>query len=63
MMKQLLIYILVMLILGVVIVVRVASGSAPVSTGLDLSTLAPGGAPLSAINSQPVKFRRLVSLC
>lgn len=46
--------ILVMLILGVVIVVRVASGSAPVSTGLDLSTLAPGGAPLSAIMTASV---------
>lgn len=46
--------ILVMLILGVVIVVRVAAGSAPVSTGLDLSTLAPGEAPLSAIMTASV---------
>ncbi len=46
--------ILVMLILGVVIVVRVAIGSAPVSTGLDLSTLLPGQAPLSAIMTASV---------
>ncbi|WP_245579922.1 APC family permease [Brevibacterium album] len=46
--------ILVMLVLAVVIIVRVASGSAPVSTGVDLGTLLPGDAPLSAIMTASV---------
>lgn len=46
--------IVVMLILGVVIVVRVGTGSAPVSTGLDFSTLLPGEAPISAIMTASV---------
>lgn len=38
-----------MLILAVVILVSIATGNAPVSTGIDLSTLTPGDAPISAI--------------
>nr|WP_291277938.1 APC family permease [Galactobacter sp.] len=38
-----------MLVLAAVIIIRVANGSAPVSTGVDVSTLTPGGAPMSAI--------------
>lgn len=46
--------VLAMVVLGVVIIVRVASGSAPVSTGVDLSTLLPGDAPVSAIMTASV---------
>lgn len=43
-----------MIVLAVVILVRVAGGSAPVSTGIDLSVLTPGDAPLSAIMTASV---------
>lgn len=43
-----------MLILAVVIIVRVASGDAPVSTGIDLSVLTPGDVPITAIMTASV---------
>ncbi|CAG7845043.1 Putrescine importer PuuP [Pseudoclavibacter triregionum] len=43
-----------MLVLAVVIIVRVGSGDAPVSTGIDLSVLTPGDAPLSALMTASV---------
>jgi len=41
--------IVAMLVLAVVIVTRVAAGDAPVSTGLDFSTLLPGDTPMAVI--------------
>lgn len=46
--------ILAMLVLAVVIVAKVGSGSAPVRTGLDLSTLTPAGASWAAIPTAAV---------
>ncbi|MFL0460450.1 APC family permease [Kytococcus sedentarius] len=46
--------ILAMLTLAVVIVVQVASGSAPVSTGVDLSTLTPGDHSWNAVMTASV---------
>ncbi|MDK7742398.1 APC family permease [Helcobacillus massiliensis] len=46
--------IIAMLILSVVIVTRVGSGSAPVTTGVDLSTLLPGSASLTAVMTASV---------
>lgn len=43
-----------MVILSVVIIVRVATGDAPVSTGVDLSVLLPGDAPISAVMTAAV---------
>ncbi|MCR8669988.1 APC family permease [Agrococcus sp. HG114] len=43
-----------MVVLSVVIIVRVAVGAAPVSTGVDLSVLLPGDAPVSAIMTAAV---------
>ncbi|WP_307861094.1 APC family permease [Microbacterium sp. SD291] len=43
-----------MVILSIVIIVRVASGDAPVETGVDLSVLLPGDAPISAIMTAAV---------
>lgn len=43
-----------MVILSIVIIVRVASGDAPVSTGVDLSVLLPGDAPISAVMTAAV---------
>lgn len=41
--------IVAMVVLSVVILVRVGTGDAPVSTGIDLSVLLPGEAPISAV--------------
>jgi amino acid transporter len=38
-----------MLLLAIVIITRLGTGSAPVSTGIDFSVLTPGDAPISAI--------------
>ncbi len=46
--------ILVMLVLSVVIIAKVASGAAPVSTGVDLSTLLPGETSVTAIMTASV---------
>lgn len=46
--------ILAMLVLSVVIVAKVASGSAPVSTGVDLSTLTPGENSWNAVMTASV---------
>ncbi|GAA5163905.1 APC family permease [Ornithinimicrobium tianjinense] len=46
--------IVAMLLLSVIVIARVATGSAPVSTGLDLSTLLPGDANLTAIMTASV---------
>lgn len=46
--------IVAMVVLSVVILVRVGTGNAPVSTGVDLSTLAPGGAPLGGVMTAAV---------
>lgn len=46
--------ILAMIVLAVVIIVKVATGSAPVSTGVDVSTLTPGGASVSTIMTASV---------
>lgn len=46
--------VLAMLVLAAVIVVRVAAGDAPVSTGVDLSTLLPSGASATAIATASV---------
>ncbi|MFD2759200.1 APC family permease [Gulosibacter faecalis] len=43
-----------MLILAIVIIVKIAAGDAPVSTGIDLSTLTPGDAPITAIMTAAV---------
>lgn len=43
-----------MVVLSVVIIVRVATGDAPVSTGVDLRALLPGDAPVSAIMTAAV---------
>jgi UDP-N-acetylmuramyl pentapeptide phosphotransferase/UDP-N-acetylglucosamine-1-phosphate transferase/phage tail protein X len=43
-----------MLVLAVVILVIIATGNAPVSTGIDLSTLTPGDAPITAIMTASV---------
>lgn len=43
-----------MVILSVVIIVRVATGDAPVSTGVDFSVLLPGDAPISAVMTAAV---------
>ena len=43
-----------MLVLGVVIIAKIAAGTAPVSTGIDVSTLTPGDAPLTAIMTAAV---------
>lgn len=43
-----------MLVLSVVIIVRVATGDAPVSTGVDLAVLLPGDAPISAVMTAAV---------
>lgn len=43
-----------MLVLAVVIIVQLGAGTAPVSTGLDLSTLTPGDAPITAIMTAAV---------
>lgn len=46
--------ILVMVVLSLIIIARVASGDAPVSTGLDLTTLLPGEASWTAIMTASV---------
>lgn len=46
--------ILVMLVLSLIIIARVAAGDAPVTTGLDLSTLLPGDASWTAIMTASV---------
>ncbi len=46
--------IVAMVVLSVVIIVRVASGSAPVTTGVDLSTLLPSDVPFTAIMTAAV---------
>lgn len=46
--------ILVMLVLSLIIIARVASGTAPVSTGVDLGTLLPGEASWTAIMTAAV---------
>ncbi|RBP67019.1 amino acid/polyamine/organocation transporter (APC superfamily) [Brevibacterium sanguinis] len=43
-----------MIVLSIVIVVRVGTGHAPVSTGIDLSVLSPGDNPLSGIMTASV---------
>lgn len=43
-----------MLVLAVIILVRVGTGTAPVSTGIDLSALTPGDAPITAIMTASV---------
>ncbi|WDH78493.1 APC family permease [Microbacterium esteraromaticum] len=43
-----------MVVLSVVIIARVASGTAPVSTGVDFSVLLPGEAPISAVMTAAV---------
>mgnify|MGYP001590822157 CR=1 FL=1 len=43
-----------MVILSIVIIFRVASGDAPVSTGVDFSVLLPGDAPITAIMTAAV---------
>lgn len=43
-----------MVVLGVVIVMRVGSADAPVSTGIDLSTLAPSGVAANAVMTASV---------
>lgn len=43
-----------MIVLAIIILVRVGSGDAPVTTGIDLSVLTPGDAPLSAIMTASV---------
>jgi amino acid transporter len=43
-----------MLILAIVIIVKIAAGDAPVSTGIDLSTLTPVDAPITAIMTAAV---------
>jgi len=43
-----------MVVLSIVIIVRVASGDAPVSTGVDFSVLLPGDAPISAVMTAAV---------
>ncbi|MFV0373940.1 APC family permease [Microbacterium sp.] len=43
-----------MVILSIVIIVRVAVGDAPVSTGVDFAVLLPGDAPLSAVMTAAV---------
>ncbi len=46
--------IVAMVVLSIVILVRVATGNAPVTTGVDVSALAPGGAPLGAVMTAAV---------
>lgn len=43
-----------MVVLSVIIIARVASGTAPVSTGVDFSVLLPGEAPISAVMTAAV---------
>ncbi|QUY61089.1 Amino acid permease [Gulosibacter molinativorax] len=43
-----------MLILAIVIIVKIAAGSAPVTTGIDFTTLTPGDAPITAIMTAAV---------
>lgn len=43
-----------MLVLGIVIIATIAEGQAPVTTGIDISTLTPGDAPLTAIMTATV---------
>ncbi|MEZ3161110.1 APC family permease [Microbacterium sp. BWT-B31] len=43
-----------MIVLSVVIIARVASGDAPVSTGVDFGALLPGDAPISAVMTAAV---------
>lgn len=43
-----------MVVLSIVIIARVAGGDAPVSTGVDLSVLLPGDAPISAVMTAAV---------
>ncbi|KAB1641841.1 APC family permease [Gulosibacter chungangensis] len=43
-----------MLVLAVVIIVKIAAGDAPVATGIDVSTLMPGDAPITAIMTAAV---------
>lgn len=43
-----------MLVLAAVILVRVATGQAPVETGIDLSVLTPGDAPITAVMTASV---------
>lgn len=46
--------IVVMVVLSLIIIARVASGSAPVSTGVDLGTLLPGEASMTAVMTAAV---------